>query len=95
MGVLFEVVSLVSCIVMMSGCVLLFSLASSKLRVDYKMLLYTFYDHERPYICDMITKYKQRKQLRSSDKCMLVVPKIRTKEYDARSFLYASATLWN
>ena len=69
-----------------------------ELRVDYKMLLYTykaFYDHAPPYICDMITKYKPRRQLRSSDKCMLVVPKIRTKGYGARSFLYASATLLN
>ena len=59
---------------------------SVELRVDYKMLLYTykaFYEHAPPYICDMITKYKPRRQLISSDKCMLVVPKIRTKEYGA------------
>ena len=63
------------------------------LRVDYKLLLYTFYDHAPPYTCEMVTKYKPRRQLRSSGKCMLVVSKNRTKGYDARSFLYASATL--
>ena len=36
-----------------------------------------------------------RRQSWSSGKCMLVVPKIRTKGYGARSFLYSSATLWN
>ena len=43
--------------------------------VDYKMLLYAhkaFYDHVPPNICDMITKNKPRRQLRSSEKCMLV-----------------------
>ena len=43
----------------------------------------------------MITKYRSRRQLRSSGKCMFVVPKIRTKGYGAQSFLYASAMLWN
>ena len=57
------------------------------------MLFYTyktFYDHAPPDICDMITKYKQKRQLRSSDKCMLVVSKIRTKGYGARALLLFS-----
>ena len=65
----------------------------SWLHLDYKLLLYSFYDHAPLYTCEMVTKYKPRRQLRSSGKCMLVVSKNRTKGYDARSFLYASATL--
>ena len=38
------------------------------------------------YICDMVTKYRPRRQLRSSDRCMLVVPKIKTKGYGAQIF---------
>ena len=38
---------------------------------------------------------RQEETLRSSSKCMLVVPKIRTKGYGARSFSYAAAVLWN
>ena len=38
-----------------------------ELRVVYKMLLYahkTFCDHAPPYICDIITKYRPKRQLR-------------------------------
>ena len=43
----------------------------------------------------IVTKYKPKRQTRSNGKCVLVVPKIRTKGYDVRLCLYASATLWN
>ena len=43
----------------------------------------------------MITKYEPKTTLRSSSKCMLVVPKIRTKGYGVRYSLYAAAELWN
>ena len=43
----------------------------------------------------IVTKYEPRRQLKSSSKCMYVVPKVRTKKYGARSFLYASVMLWN
>ena len=48
-----------------------------------------------PYICEIVTKYEPRRQLRRSGKCMLVVPKIRTKGDGARSLFYASAMLRN
>ena len=59
------------------------------LHVDYKLLLYTykaFYDHAPPYIYETGTKYKPRRQLRSSSKCMLMVSKTGTKGYDATIF---------
>ena len=62
------------------------------------MLLYTYkalHDHVPPYVCEMITKYEPRRQLRSSGKCMLVVLKNSTKGYGAQSILYASATSGN
>ena len=66
-----------------------------ELHVDYRMLIYTYnalYHHAPPYICEIVTKYESRRQLRSSGKCVLIVPKVRTN--GARSFLDASAT-WN
>ena len=61
--------------------------------VGHKMLLYTYKVlHVPPYVWDC-NKILSRRQLRSSGKCMLVFPKIRTNRYGARSFLYASAML--
>ena len=31
------------------------------IRVDYKLLLYPFYDRAPPYTCEMVTKYKTRR----------------------------------
>ena len=53
------------------------------------------YDHPPPYFCEIVIKYKLKRQIRSSGKCMYVVLKISSKGYGARSFLYASATLSN
>ena len=65
-----------------------------KLQVDYKVLHYTYKalnNHAPPYINEMMIKYELRRSLRSSCKCMLVVPKIR--EIWSRSC--AAAVLWN
>ena len=62
------------------------------------MLLYTYKalnDHAPPYMCKIVTKYELRRQLRSSGKWMVIVPKIRTNRYGARSFLYALVMFWN
>ena len=57
------------------------------------ILIRTLLDQTPPYICEIVSKYKPRRQLRSSEKCMLVIPKNRTQRFDL-FFLYASAKLW-
>ena len=55
-----------------------------KLRVHFKVLLYTYKglnDHAPSCICDMIEIYKPAKPLRSGRQRMLVVPKTKTKGY--------------
>ena len=68
------------------------------MRIMYTVLLYTYkalHECAPPYICELIELYVPRRSLRSSSRCMLDVPKIRTKKYRARQFSYATAILWN
>ena len=46
------------------------------------------------YICDIVNVYNPSRLLRSSDKCLLDVPKKRTK-YGKQSFSAMAPILWN
>ena len=64
----------------------------------YTVLLYTYkalHECAAPYICELIELYVPRRSLRSRSRCMLDVPKIKTKKYGARQFSYAAAILFS
>jgi hypothetical protein len=66
-------------------------------RPRFKVLLLTYkalHGLAPVYISDMIEQYQPTRSLRSSQRSLLVVPRVRTA-YGKRSFRYASATLWN
>ena len=58
-------------------------------RLQYKVLLLTFKalnDLAPQYLADLLKTYVLQRQMRSSAKSMLVVPKTNTKTYDRRGF---------
>ena len=66
-------------------------------RIIFKILIYVY----RPtinmsplYISNLLTPYKQQKQLRSNSKILFSEPRF-TKSCGARSFLCAAPRLWN
>ena len=69
-----------------------------KARIEFKILVLTYkclHDMAPVYLMDLIVEYKPIRTLRSQDNSLLIVPKIFTKSYGARSFQAASAELWN
>jgi hypothetical protein len=66
-------------------------------RPRFKVLLLTYkalHGLAPVYIRDMIKQYQPARSLRSSQRCLLEVPRVRTA-YGKRSFRYSAAILWN
>ena len=69
-----------------------------KIRIDFKILLLTYkcVNSLAPeYLCNLVTKKKCPRPLRSEKLELLKVPKTRLKTYGDRSFKYAAAVEWN
>lgn len=67
-------------------------------RIQYKIALLIFKclnDLAPEYLASLITIKENTRQLRSSSKNLLVIPKTRTVSFGDRSFMFAAATLWN
>ena len=69
-------------------------------RIKFKILLITFkaLNKQAPnnyYITDLLIPYKPSRSLRSSTKNFLMKPVFNLKAYGGRSFVLASAVLWN
>ena len=67
-------------------------------RINYKILMLVFksiHGLAPLYISSLITIQKPTRSLRSSIAVQLIPPKIKTKTYGERSFLFAAARLWN
>ena len=67
-------------------------------RVKYKVLLLTFkaLNGLAPqYLADLLKIYVPQRQIRSSAKSMVVVPKTNTKTYGRRDFCRVAPGLWN
>ena len=69
-----------------------------QLRVIFEMLLFAyqcFRGISPSYLSDLLVKYEPRRNLRSSQKDLYVVPQISTNFYGKRSFGHAAPDLWN
>jgi hypothetical protein len=69
-----------------------------KYRIIFKVLLLVFkclHGCAPEYLQELIQRYQPSRSLRSADKCLLVVPKIRTKTYGERAFSVCGPSLWN
>ena len=67
-------------------------------RIIFKLLLITYkaLNGQAPiYISELLTNYKPSRNLRSSAKNLLIVPRSNTKTYGDRSFQVAAAKLFN
>ena len=69
-----------------------------QLRVTFKILLFAyqcFHGIAPSYLSDLLVKYEPRRNLRSSQKDLYVVPQISTNFYGKRSLRHAAPDLWN
>ena len=69
-----------------------------RLRIVYKLLLlaYQCYHGVSPmYLSELLLKYESVRNLRSTQKELLVIPQVLTKSYGERSFSYIVPLLWN
>lgn len=69
-----------------------------KFRIDFKILVLTFraLNGKSPqYIADLLLPYSPGRAFRSSDQCLLLVPKTRYKTQGDRSFQVVAPRLWN
>ena len=67
-------------------------------RIEFKILLITFkaLNKQAPtYLTDLLISYTPSRSLRSSSKNLLKTPGYNLKSYGGRSFVLASAVLWN
>lgn len=67
-------------------------------RISYKILLLCHKcQHSKgpSYLHDMLTPYNPPRNLRSTNKGLLLVPKTRTSRYGSRAFSVSAPTLWN
>ncbi len=70
----------------------------SEARIQYKVLclVYKTQNGLAPkYLCDAVASYKPARALHSSDKGLLVIPKVHTREYGGRAFVHAGPSLFN
>ena len=70
----------------------------SEARIQFKVLClgYKTLNGLAPeYLCNVVTSYKPARSLHSSDKCLLIIPKVRTSKYDEQSFTHARPSLFN
>ena len=66
--------------------------------IKYKLLLYTYkalHGLAPGYLCILGVPYKPRRVLRSAESNLLTVPTGKPGKYGSRSFVRASANLWN
>ena len=71
---------------------------TSEARIHYKILCLTYKalnDLAPDYLSDAITRHQLMHSLRSSEKGLLVVPKVQTKSYGSRAFAHAGPKLFN
>ena len=67
-------------------------------RIEFKIALLTYkcLNGQAPqYLADLLVPYNSSRQLRSSNKSMLKVPKTKIKTFGSRAFTYAAPTVWN
>ena len=67
-------------------------------RIEYKLLLYTYkalHGLAPGYLCKLVVPYEPRRVLRSAESNLLTVPPGKPGKYGSRSFVRASANLWN
>ena len=70
----------------------------SEARIHYKILCLTYkaLNNLAPdYLSGAIARYQPTRSLRSSEKGLLVVPKVRTKTYGSRAFAHTGPKLYN
>ncbi|MCH1596002.1 MAG: reverse transcriptase family protein [Flavobacteriaceae bacterium] len=69
---------------------------SSRIKFKLSLLVYKCLHNEAPsYLCDLISPYEPPRQLRSSDKGLLNVPRSRKTRYGDRAFSKSAPILWN
>ena len=69
-----------------------------KFRIDFKILLFVYkaLNNLAPqYLTDLLCLYTPSRTLRSSDHCLLIVPRSRLKKRGDRAFATAGPKLWN
>lgn len=69
-----------------------------KFRIDFKILLFVYkaLNNLAPqYLTDLLCPYTPSRTLRSSDHCLLIVPRSRLKKRGDRAFAAAGPKLWN
>ena len=65
-------------------------------RMEYKLLLYTYKAlHGAGYTCELVVPYAPWRVLRSAESNLLTVPSGKPGNNGSRSFVSASANLWN
>ena len=67
-------------------------------RIEYTLLLYTYkalHSLAPGYLCKLVVPYEPRRVLRSAESNLLTVPPGKPGKYGSRSFVRASANLWN
>ena len=67
-------------------------------RIGYKLLLYTYkalHGLAPGYLCKLVVPHVPRRVLRSAELNLLTVPPGKPGKYGSRSFVRASANLWN
>ena len=67
-------------------------------RIEYKLLLYTYKELHGlapGYQYKLVLSYEPRRVRRSAESNLLTVPPGKTGKYGYRSFVRASANLWN
>ena len=67
-------------------------------RIEYKLLLYTYTELHGlapGYLCKLIVPYEPMRVRRSAESNILTVPPGKPGKYGSRSFVRASANLWN
>ena len=67
-------------------------------RIEYKLLLYTYKTLRGlapGYLCKLVVPYEPRRVLRSAESNLVRVPPGKPGKYGSRSFVRASANLWN
>ena len=67
-------------------------------RIRYKLLCLVFrclIGTAPAYLCSLLSMYEPPRSLRSQDKNLLIVPKVKTVQYGSKSFAYAGAMTWN
>ena len=67
-------------------------------RIDFKILLLVFKalnGLSPSYLSDLLLTYKPSRTLRSSDRGLLLIPKVRTKTHGEAAFCHYGPRLWN